>query len=283
MSIDTRARSKDADRLSQLLEEPLRNRRHDIWLWLYLYCYKRADLDLRSCNGLTMRDEIASALKQKRFLQNRIPQEKDRFLLPGEKLEWIEEDERQYQWLVRQIEQMTDMRLPRGLVHLIGRDRLVAMIDLWEIDIADKEWEVERLYRDWRSHKEKDNELEWFADKKDGNKRCTCAWEWLKKNHLSPRSRQSPISNYQELLMFFDLEDMGRNERKAMIREIKRRWSRKQFDERAADKKQVNVMLSKAVIAQLDALTEQHGLKRAEIIETLVRMETDAGLYLAKG
>jgi hypothetical protein len=37
-----------------------------------------------------------------------------------------------------------------------------------------------------------------------------------------------------------------------MIREIKRRWGRKQVDERATDKKQVNVVLSKAEIAQLD-------------------------------
>ncbi|MOA48723.1 hypothetical protein D3C78_1715080 [compost metagenome] len=66
-----------------------------------------------------------------------------------------------------------------------------------------------------------------------------------------------------------------------MIREIKKRWSRKQFDERAADKKQVNVMLSKAVIAQLDALAETRGVKRAQIIENLVRMEAESGLYLA--
>ena len=81
--------------------------------------------------------------------------------------------------------------------------------------------------------------------------------------------------------MFFDQADVGRYERAAMIREIKKRWSRKQFDERAADKKQVNVMLSKAVIAQLDALAETRGVKRAQIVENLVRMETESGLYLA--
>ncbi|AHZ76808.1 MULTISPECIES: hypothetical protein [Pseudomonas] len=41
-------------------------------------------------------------------------------------------------------------------------------------------------------------------------------------------------------------------------------------------------MLSKAVIAQLDALAEKHGLKRAQVIESLVRMEADAGVYLAE-
>ena len=283
MKTDNRARGKDADRLSELLQETHRNHRHDIWLWLFLHYYREARLDLKTCNGLTMRDEIARALnlKDQKLFQSRIPREKDRFLLPNEKLEWIEEDERQYQWLLREIEQMTGLRLPRGLVHLIGRDRLIAMIDLWEVDIAEKAYEVELLHRDWLRHKAKDSEFEWFADKKDGEKRCVCAWEWLKKKYLSPVSRQTPISDYQELLMFFDQKDIGRNERTAMIREIKRRWSRKQFDERAADKKQVNVMLSKTVIAQLDALAEAHGLKRAQIIENLVRIEADAGVYLA--
>ncbi|HFO1271104.1 hypothetical protein [Pseudomonas aeruginosa] len=280
MKADNRAHSKDADRLSELLQEPHRNHRHDIWLWLYLDYYKEARLDLKTCNGLTMRDEIARALKDQKLFQSRIPREKDRLLLPNEKLEWIEEDERQHRWLLRQIEQMTDLRLSRGLVHLTGRDRLIAMIDLWDVDIAEKAYEVELLHRAWLRHKAKDSEFEWFADKKDGEKRCVCAWEWLEKKYLSPISRQAPISNHQELLMFFDQEDIGRSERTAMIREIKRRWSRKQFDERTADKKQVNVMLSRTVIAQLDALAETHGLKRAQVIENLVRMEADAGVYL---
>lgn len=81
--------------------------------------------------------------------------------------------------------------------------------------------------------------------------------------------------------MFFDQEDIGPNERVAIIQGIRQLWSKKQFNARSSDKKQVNVLLSKAVIAQLDALAETHGLKRAQIIESLVRMEADAGIYLA--
>lgn len=130
MEINNRARNKDADRLSELLQEPHQNHRHNIWLWLFLYYYREARLDLRTCNGLTMRDEIARALRSQRFFQSRIPRQKDRFLLPNEKLDWIEEDERQHRWLIREIEQMTDLRLHRSLVHLTGRDRLIAMVDL---------------------------------------------------------------------------------------------------------------------------------------------------------
>ncbi|KTS78409.1 hypothetical protein NS274_06795 [Pseudomonas oryzihabitans] len=282
MKTNDRARSKDADRLSELLQEPHRSNRHDIWLWLHLYHYKEARLDLRSCNGLTMRDEIAKALKNHRLFQSRIPQEKDRLLLPNEKLGWIEEDERQHRWLIHEIEKMTDLHLPRALVHLTGRDRLIGMIDLWDVDIADKASEVDQLHRNWLRHKAKDSEFEWFTDKKESEKRCVCAWEWLQKNHLSPITRQTPISNYQELLMFFDQGDVGRHERTAMIREIKRRWNRKQFGERTADKKQVNLLLSKEAIDQLDALSQKHGLKRAQIVEALIAMETEVGLVFIK-
>lgn len=82
--------------------------------------------------------------------------------------------------------------------------------------------------------------------------------------------------------MFFDQEEIGSNERVAIIERIRRLWSKRQFNERSTDKKQVNVMLSKAVIAQLDALAEKHGLKRAQVIESLIRMEADAGMYLAE-
>ena len=40
-------------------------------------------------------------------------------------------------------------------------------------------------------------------------------------------------------------------------------------------------MLSKAVIAKLDELAKQHGLKRAQVIETLVRMEAETSAHLA--
>lgn len=80
--------------------------------------------------------------------------------------------------------------------------------------------------------------------------------------------------------MFFDQEELGRNEQKAIIQQIKRRWSRKQFDERSADKKQCNVMLSKDVIDLLDKLAEQHDLKRAQVLERLITKESELSLYL---
>lgn len=281
MSVGNGAVAKDdgRDELAQLLNESRQSTRRDIWLWLYLYHYEKADLDPATCNGLTMRSTIAQCLKRKNDVRRRLSQEKDRFMVLDEHLKWIDGDERQYQWLLGRIEAITDLGplrgLPRGAVHLAGRNRLIAMLDLWNADIADKADEIERLRRDWLRHKAGDGAFVWFEDKKAGTQRCECAWEWLTRNHQPISRRQLPISNYQELLIYFDRAKLERNELKAIIQRIKQRWSRQQFDERTADKKQVNVMLSTNVITLLDELAKKHDLKRAQMIELLITMETD--------
>lgn len=269
------------DELAQLLNESRQSTRRDIWLWLYLYHYEKADLDPATCNGLTMRSTIAQCLKRKNDVRRRLSQEKDRFMVLDEHLKWIDGDERQSQWLLGRIEAITDLGplrgLPRGAVHLADRNRLIAMLDLWNADIADKADEIERLRREWLRHKAGDGAFAWFEDKKTGAKRCECAWEWLERNHQPMSRRQLPISNHEDLLIFFDRAKLERNEQKAIIQRIKQRWSRQQFGERTADKKQVNVMLSKTVITQLDELAKKHNLKRGSFLEQLITVESEQG------
>ena len=270
----------NSDELSELLQDPLQNNRHDIWLWLYLHLYEELDLDHSTYNGASMRDVIARNLRRKYSLRNRMPSKRDEFLVPDEYLSWITQDERQYHWLFRKVDDLTGSVLPRGLVHLTGRSQIVAMLDVWQADIEKKAHEIERRHDDWRRQAARDSQFEWFADKKEGAKRCACAWEWIEKNPLKTRSRPLPISNYQELLIFFDQAELGPTELKTVIREIKKRWHRLALDERNPDKKQVNVMLPTAVITQLDELAKRHSMKRAQVVEALVRMEAETGVYL---
>lgn len=269
------------DELAQLLNESRQSTRRDIWLWLYLYHYEKADLDPATCNGLTMRSTIAQCLKRKNDVRRRLSQEKDRFMVLDEHLKWIDGDERQYQWLLGRIERITDLGPlrgpPRGAVHLAGRNRLIAMLDLWNADIADKADDIERLRREWLRHKAGDSAFVWFEDKKAGAKRCVCAWEWLERNHQPISRRQLPISSHEDLLIFFDRANLERNEQKAIIQRIKQRWSRQQFSERTADKKQVNVMLSTTVITLLDELAKKHNLKRGSFLEQLITVESEQG------
>ena len=283
MSITFIVDESGLDELGRLLKGPRQSTRHDIWLWLYLEYYENADLDPSTCNGSTMRDTIATAVKGNTHILEAINSDKDRALLPDGNFKWIDGDERQYQWLLRRIEDITALGpprgLPQGLVHLTGRSRLIAMLDLWNAPIAEKADEIENLHNRWLRHKAGDRAFEWFEDKKDGLKRCKCAWEWLEKHHVSIFKSQLPINNYKELLMYFDEAELGRNELKAIIQTIKKRWNRKQFDERAADKKQVNVMLSKTAIELLDTLAKKHELKRAQVLELLITTESEDGVY----
>jgi len=272
------------DELAELLKEPKPNNRHDIWLWLCLDRYEKADLDPATCNGTTMRSAIARYLKRNTHMLEGIKREKDRFMVPDDSLKWIDGGERQYQWLLHKIEDITDLRrsrgLPRGLVHLTGRNHLIAMLDLWYVDIADKADEITRLRKDWLRHKARDSAFEWFEEKEEGVQRCKFAWEWLQKSRLSLLSLRDPISNHQELLMFFDQAEYGPSEQKAIIKEIRQRWSKKQHSERtlAAGKKQVNVELSLTAIDLLDELAKKHDLTRPQVLERLITMESGLGM-----
>ena len=276
------AKDDGRDELTLLLQESRQSTRRDIWLWLYLNHYEEAKLDPATCNGQTMRTAIARSLRGKADVRRRLSQEEERFMVQDEHLKWIDGGERQYQWLLNRIEGITDFGplqgFTRGLAHLIGRNQLIAMLDLWNVDIAYKAEEIERLRQKWLRHKANDSAFAWFEDKKVGARRCECAWEWLERNHQPISRRQLPISNLQELLIYFDRAKLERNEQKAIIQRIKQRWSRQQFDERTSDKKQLNVKLSKTVITLLDELVKKHDLKRAKVIELLITMEFEKGM-----
>ncbi|MDH0894859.1 MULTISPECIES: hypothetical protein [unclassified Pseudomonas] len=297
--------SQPDDRLAKLLKDPAQSRRHDIWLWLFLFHYRHHMLTPQSCNGYEMREVLADCLEQDEAVRNSLPLEKSVFLLPDRSLEWIKNDDRQYLWLLPRIKNMTELELPKGLIHLSHSDRLIAMIDLWNANgrrserrnssyrpskktdtdnrISKKKDAVDLLHSEWRRHSEKDIEFEWFNDKKDGNKRCICAWRWLEKNYAYKLGKLTPslFQSYQDLLIFFDGESLNSMEIRLIVKAIKNRWSRQQFDERSTDKKQVNILLSKTVITQLDALKRKHNLKRAQIVEKLLSMEAKQGLYLS--
>ena len=267
--------------LAKLLGNEKTNIRSDIWLWLHLAIQKEADLDPDSCNGLTMRSAITSYLRKSNYQPHEIAADKDRYLLPETTLNWITEDERQYRWLANRLETTHESRLLNGLTHLRGRNELIAIIDIWDIYLADKERKIEQLRIEWLRHKATDIDFAWFTDKKESDQRCKCAWAWLENNKRTSFTKSPPISNYNELLMYFDEANLGLNEQKSIIVKIKQSWNKKQFNERTSDKSQYNFRLKVSVAKQLDTLAEKQGLKRAQILETLITREYEATVRLA--
>ncbi len=274
------------DELGKLLNETRQSKRHDIWLWLALDAHLgKGVLDPATCNGRTMRNEIRRHIRDERSFRRSIGLSKDSFLVPDSYLKWIDNDERQYQWLVGRIEDLPATEspqelLPQGLVHLTGRDRLVAMLDRWEVQISRKAEKIDTLRQEWLLRKSGDSVFEWFEDKKDGANRRKCAWEWLARNLESVSQGGAPFNDLNSLLMYFDRARLSFNEQKLIIKQIKQRWSKKQFDERHAETEQVNVRLSRSTIELLDKLCKMHNLKRPQILEIMITKESINGAYV---
>lgn len=277
-------RFDDDDALAELdasFAQSHASNREDIWRWLYLYEHKEKRLDRDTCNGVSMRDSIAGALKGNKDLVNELRSQRDKFMLPAADLDWIKEDTRQLKWLFDRVDDLTEQILPSRLSHLTGRDEVIAMVDLWDTRLSNKKTSVKRLHEQWQRQQIKDIDLEWFQDKKEGLKRCSCARDWfLSNSHYQRLANRHLINTSSDLAMFFEKARTSELERKTAIKDIKARWSRLQFNERNSDRKQVNLMLSKKVIDQLDELVTLHGMKRAQIIEALVKKEASAGEYL---
>lgn len=276
----SRTLSVNSDALGQLLDEGKQSRRKDIWLWLHLYISHNVDLDPATCNGETMRDEIANRLRRDHYLLNKIPSMRDSILLPDKNLEWLADDERQFLWLQPKIERITNEILPVEVIRLHGRTRLIAMIDIWNARLEEKAPAIEALHQRWIKHKANDTRLKWFNDKKNSSARCICAWEWIKQNYPS-QHHLIPISNYQDLLKFFDQEQMDTIKERAIIDKIRRKWNQAEHEKRTEHMKQLNVKVSITAISQLDRLASEHRLTRCQIIEMLLKKEAVLGQYLS--
>ncbi len=269
------------DLLSEVMGDTTSNYRRDIWMWLFLNEYRDAKFDCVGCGGRSMRRMIAEHLQKNPDQKKDILEGRDWFMVPEGELAWIADEKRQYEWLFYKLRRITDGDAVSLLPHLQGRNQLIAMVDIWDLNVEEKVRELEGIKRDWIQHKIGDDRFKWFVDKVEGEKRCRFASDWLRKNepHLV-RSIKS-IENYTELLVFFDRENLAQAELKLLLMNIRRSWNRQVSRERQTEKKQYNFILSHKVVGLLDELAAAHTLRRAQVLELLVKKEHEQNVYLA--
>lgn len=271
-----------ATRLAEQIGMRKISRRQGIWLWLCLYIQERAELLPESCGGYTMEEEILSVLERSPHLRRKdIQWEMDAQLLPDEQFSWVTEDERQICWLQDYLPRKR-WGFPGRLMHLTGRELLIARLDTWDADLAEKAELAEDLQRRWNEHAARDSDFEWFLDAKDGKARCRYAGKWLAENYPTFGGGAGRVDSYQSLVMFFDRERLEPKKQQKVIKGIKGAWSRRQYDERNAGSKQLNVVVPLEVLSQLDQLVKEHGMSRAKIVAKLIDREKELGLYLAE-
>lgn len=67
-----------------------------------------------------------------------------------------------------------------------------------------------------------------------------------------------------------------------LIESIKKRWSQNKYRANQNGKNQYNFILSDRAINRLDKLAKKHEIKRTEVLEILLKMESENGEYISK-
>ena len=88
------------------------------------------------------------------------------------------------------------------------------------------------------------------------------------------------VDDYSKLLTFFDQANLDYAEKFMRIETIKKRWNQQQYRLKMKGKKQYNFVLSDKANKHLDQLAETHELKRTQILEALLKMEAEKGIYM---
>ncbi|MBO3776615.1 ribbon-helix-helix protein, CopG family [Pseudomonas aeruginosa] len=264
------------DELSNILKNSKHlSKRETIWLWLYANRNSFRKLNPATCNGSTMRDEIAKSLRTESYAFRNLLSDMDNSLLPDLNFKWLKNEELQNYWL--ETRPLDIPPLPNGLVHLTGKDRTIARVDAWDIDICEKEKALETIKQDWASKTNNDDAtFKWFNQKEESLARCKHAEKWLKKNEPNFFQSRSKINNYKELLMAFEEAQTSISERQSIVKKIQNSW----YKRSDTGKRQLNVTITEATISLLEELLEELGKSKSEIVEELINKEYENRSYL---
>lgn len=227
-----------------------------------------------------MKSLLMDKINKNRISEREINSRLKDSLLPKERLDWITDDKRQITWLLAYLRTKFG-HLPINLIppRLLGRLLLIANIDILNISLKEKSYEIEKMERNWNKHKQSDYIFKWFKDK-DELSRCELAWSWLQEKKGSRRFSREVSANYENLLNFYDKEEMSDAEKKLDVIAIKKRWSQQQYRKKNSGKKQCNLLLSTQALANLDKLSIKYDLSKSQIFETLIRLEAEQSAYL---
>ncbi len=269
------------DALSKILQENTHSKRVNIWLWFYLES-QNFQLDQSHFNTPEMRNFMANLISSNTGIDSDIRHCVGRDLLPDEMFEWIENEERQCQWLVSYLNKSPNIWLKNYPVRLIKRDLVIAMIDTLRLDLSSKKSTIDVMKNSWNHQINDDKPLLWFKRENEELK-CDLAWKWIVKNGginflLQPNSIQS----HQELLIYFDRMEFSIEKKLLCLNFVKKSWSQQKYRNNLTGKKQYNFILSDKAIDRLDKLANKYDLKRASILEILLQMESEKSLYIAE-
>lgn len=268
------------DKLSKFLKQTAVNSRNDLCL-LYTLKLKHQEFWPYDNPGSYYRDNIANFFEHNHQTCEKIIRETAYGLINKTEFSWITNERRQLEWLKREILRLhfsdfNDARYSHAVINTpTNKETVVAIFDALGGNNNSKSLVLDSLRTNWKRHKDFDKNYRWF---KDNAEKCTFASQWLKSNKNF--QALTPFETYEDLVIFFDQSGLANDTKELYIGKIKNTWNQKNYKAKLEGKSQCNLILSNTIIGSLKKLSDKYGVSRARIVEILIEMETNKGVYI---
>ncbi|MCX5510763.1 hypothetical protein [Pseudomonas sp. BJa3] len=266
------------DKLQKTFNSLNADSRFATWLW-FIIKYNRPDIFLGEFRSSDMRNLMAEAIINQPGLTQTIENQNRADLLPEQSLQWITNNKRQNAFLIKKLAEISETNYTGGPDNLTGRELTIAAIDTWQIDKIQKSAIVNQIRSEWETHTESDHLFKWFNGP-DEKEKLKTAWEITKDKYSFLAFHQSQPQEIDDLITLLDPQLITTPEKILLINSIKKRWSQNTYRAKMTGKKQYNFILSDKSIKRLDKLADKHDLKRTQVLDILLKMKEEKGIYI---
>ncbi len=161
------------------------------------------------------------------------------------------------------------------------RDRIILIFDLWDKVKNHKHDTLSNIKHCWGFTMDTDYYSAWLSGD-FSKKKCSLAKGKIKFEHPEFYEGVSADSELAAVQCFFDSPNFNHDHKKLIFTTIKRSWSQKKHRAGLVDRnlRQYNFVLSDETIGHLDALAKKCDMKRTEVLERLLRLESQNSLHL---
>lgn len=266
------------DRLAKIIGDTSADDRFTNWLWVTLKEITPTQY-LGKFKSQEMRDRMAAILSTDSLL---IKEVKSRATKTADKkqISWIKDSKRQRVWIETKLRtsQLTTNELRASLSN---QELSVLMIDYVDSHQSQPQTLASTLRQEWEQQEKEDRVFDWFQKEAEEDK-CGFAWDFFGKKYYELSLMEEKFRSIDDLLAYVYTHKPSKELIELLISNAKSRWSQKKYRSKQDGKKQYNFILSDSAIKRLDKLAEKYDLKRPQIIEILLQMETEEGAYLPK-
>lgn len=285
------------DDLADYLGEHTPNDRFDIWLYHHLRLKQGSQIQQTIGGTSDKRRALAEELKRLRIAATFVVALRKAMLLPEIEFDWFVDSKRFFMWFLAQSEKPlanahTELRY-YGSRQLSYREACIVRTDIAEDPLQEKSLKLSDYKLRWQSCLRIGAEFSWVRGENEEDKvrlafkEIANLWPQLIFPLLSfdqsvPNTPvQSEPKTHEDLLIHIDRILITHPVAKSASKEAKRKWSQLKYRSKK-DKRQLNVHIATEAIKKLEAIAAKHDLSKAKVIEYLIKMESEKGLYISE-